>query len=89
MSASAGSTAEKRDYNEHAIRTAEKLTAARKAAAKRAWKSSPPPAREDLFHDGNRSGLGVALEYEAMGNQPVSDDLQSRADAFGLSLIHI
>ena len=89
MSASAGSTAEKRDYNEHAIRTAEKLTAARKAAAKRAWESSPPPAREDLFHDGNRSGLGVALEYEAMGNQPVSDDLQSRADAFGYRFEHL
>ena len=89
MSASAGSTAEKRDYNEHAIRTAKKLTAARKAAAKRAWQSSPPPAREDLFHDGNRSGLGVALEYEAMGNQPVSDDLQSRADAFCYRFEHL
>ena len=55
MSASAGSTAEKRDYNEHAIRTAEKLTAARKAAAKRAWESSP-----------NMSGRGLTVRCVAL-----------------------
>ena len=37
----------------------------------------------------NLAGLGVALEYERMGNRPVSEDPQARADGFGFRFEHL
>lgn len=45
--------------------------------------------REALFPDSNRVGLGVALEYEAMGNRAVSASLQTRADSLGVRFEHL
>jgi taurine dioxygenase len=44
---------------------------------------------EDLFPLHNRSGLGVNREYERMGNKPVSDELQARANIFGVEFEHL
>lgn len=44
--------------------------------------------REALFGPSNRAGLGVALEYERMGNRPVSASLEARVHAEGLQLEH-
>ncbi len=46
-------------------------------------------SRDDVFPAHDRTGLGVALEYERMGNRPVSADLEARADALGLRFEHI
>ena len=42
-----------------------------------------------LFPSRNRAGVGVALEYERMGNQPVSDALLERAEQLGVTFEHI
>jgi len=72
------------DYNNIAVKYAEKLHQAR-------VQNAPAGDRtlEQLFPPYNRSGLGVALEYERMGNQPVSTNLQKRADSLGLVLEHL
>jgi taurine dioxygenase len=44
---------------------------------------------EKLFPPHNRAGLGVALEYERMGNRPVSAELQARAEGFGVEFEHL
>jgi taurine dioxygenase len=46
-------------------------------------------SREDLFPDVNRVGLGVAVEWESMGEQFVSDALLTRARNLGIELEHI
>ena len=74
-------------YNEAAVRTAAELHEARLALRKPlAGKDIP---REKVFPAYNRVGLGVALEYERMGNRPVSEELQARADAHGFELEHL
>ena len=76
-----------RHYNEVAVRTANALQDAREPFRKKiAGKQIP---RERLYPSFDRSGLGVALEYERMGNRPVSEDLQARADASGYRLEHL
>lgn len=77
---------ESQQFNEAAMRTATSLQEMRAAAPK---KHVEPRPRERLFGDHNRVGLGVALEYEQMGEQPVSDELQARADAFGFRFEHL
>ena len=74
-------------YNNVAIRTADKLHQARikRSAAAR----SQEPAVEQLFAPFNRAGLGVALEYDRMGNVPVSAELSARARAHGVELEHL
>lgn len=71
------------NYNENAIAIAKAIASNYKAGP-----SSKRP-REELFPDFNRSGLGVALEYEQMGNQPVSDQLAEQVDELGLTLEHL
>lgn len=44
---------------------------------------------EEVFPAFNPTGLGVALEYERMGNQPVSDDLLDQANSLGAGFEHL
>ena len=74
-------------YNLVAKKFAERLVEFR-AAAKQASSGVEKPA-EALFPAFDRTGLGVAREFERMGNKPVSDELQSRADALGIEFEHI
>jgi taurine dioxygenase len=74
-------------YNQAAVEVAQRLVSAR--AERR--DSTPVSDRTvaDRFPAFNRAGLGVALEYERMGNQPVSDGLLEQAEAHGVALEHI
>jgi taurine dioxygenase len=74
-------------YNAVAVQTAEALQEARQVVRERLGGRDIP--REKLFAPFERAGLGVALEYERMGNRPVSVGLQTRADAFGFELEHL
>lgn len=76
-----------RHYNDVAIRTAEALQAARQPLRDRVAGKVIP--REKLFPDTNRAGLAVAIEYERMGDRPVSEALQARAEALGCSFEHL
>ncbi len=64
---------EHQHYNEVAVRTAEALQVARRAFQEQLGGGDVP--REKLFSAFDRAGLGVALEYERMGNRPVSKEL--------------
>ncbi len=44
---------------------------------------------DEVFPSANRAGLGVALEYERMGNQAVSDALLEKARRFGADFEHL
>ena len=46
-------------------------------------------SREDLFPAFDPTGLGVTLECEKMGNQPVSDELAQRASSLGIEFEHL
>ncbi len=81
------STTEQANYNSVAVKTATRLHQARLAIRKRFEATERP--MEKLFPPHNRAGLGVALEYERMGNRPVSAELQSRAEEFGFELEHL
>ena len=76
-------SAEKAHYNEIAIKTCREVSAARTAMAKQ--------RNQKALRMEDRSGVGwgVALEYERMGNRPVSEGLQARADEFGFELEHL
>ena len=80
------STFDQKHYNQIAIQTAERISAVR---------DNKPPASpkkrdiENLFPSFNRTGLGVALEYQNMGNQPVTDALQEKANALGATFEHL
>ena len=78
---------EKDRYNEVAMSTAVALEEAR-GGLRETLRTTEIP-RERLFPDFNRAGLGVALEYERMGDGPVSEELRSRADAFGFEFEHL
>lgn len=43
----------------------------------------------EVFSPINRAGLGVALEYERMGNQPISDELSVLAERHGAEFEHL
>lgn len=80
------------DYNRAAIGIAERLHAIRVARREgQADNAEPitPLTREQLFPDRNRAGLAVALEYERMGNRPVSASLQQRAEVLGIEFEHL
>jgi taurine dioxygenase len=79
--------AEKAQYNSVAQKYAEKLVEFRSASQKKGGDSEKPI--ESLFPSFNRIGLGVNYEYARMGNQPVSDRQQARADDFGVVFEHI
>lgn len=74
-------------FNEIAVRTATALQQARSQSVAKVAAADPP--REKLFGPHNRVGLGVALEYERMGEQPVSDELQARAKQLGVRFEHL
>jgi taurine dioxygenase len=74
-------------YNEVAVRTAEALQEARGETVDKFGGVEIP--REKLFPSFERAGLGVALEYERMGNRPVSEDLQKRTDEFRFEFEHL
>jgi taurine dioxygenase len=77
-------TEEQDRYNQVAIKYADKIQQARSAS-----KPTSQPAVDDLFPSFNRVGLGAFREYERMGNQPVTDGLQARADQQGVKLEHL
>ena len=74
-------------YNQAAIQVAGRLGAARAERQKGARDGGRSIA--DRFPPFNRAGLGVALEYERMGNQPVTGELLERTGSQGLSLEHL
>jgi alpha-ketoglutarate-dependent taurine dioxygenase len=80
-------TQENASYNQRAIATAHKLADANATYATPT--KSKKPDRNSLFPQHNLSGLGVALEYEAMGNRPVSDQLAAQAEQLGVEFEHI
>jgi taurine dioxygenase len=82
-----GSTPEQAHYNDVAVKTAVQLNQARLELRKQHETSQLPP--EKLFPPHNRAGLGVALEYERMGDRPVSTELQARAERFGCRFEHL
>ena len=74
-------------YNAVATKVAAQLHAARlKIRQQNAEEERPIEKR---FPPRSRVGLGVALEYERMGNQPVSNELASRAADLGVELEHL
>ena len=75
------------DYNRVAIRVAERLVSAR--AARRADAAAAERPIAGRFPSFNRAGLGVALEYERMGNQPVSDLLLKQAETHDVAFEHL
>ncbi len=77
-----------RPYNRVAIETAAAIHEHRLAAVAER-RAQGPPSMDRLFPDRNRVPLGVALEYQRMGEQPVSEALQARADALGFELEHV
>jgi taurine dioxygenase len=74
-------------YNEVAIKVAEELHAARTAIGQQTDASAR--SLDQRFGATNRAGLGVALEYERMGNAPVSEQLLASADAAGVEFEHL
>jgi taurine dioxygenase len=80
-------TPENDTYNAVAIQTAEKLQQAR-LTIRKPYEAGEIP-REELFPPHNRVGLGVALEYERMGERPVSAELQGRARDYGFEFEHL
>ena len=74
-------------YNELVIETAQQLHKARIAKHKQTL--SRERDIQDIFPDYNRVGLGVALEYEAMGNRQVSKALENRASELGARFEHL
>jgi taurine dioxygenase len=85
--AEAISSEQQEQYNSTAARLAERMHLAR--TEMREQQSAVDRSVEQLFPAQNRAGLGVALEYERMGNTPVSAELQARAEAFGIEFEHL
>jgi len=80
------------DFNAAAIQTAESLTARRlekEIEAHRGSASGAGQTPNDRFPEHNRLPYGVYLEWQAMGEQPVSDVLAKAARSEGLSFEHI
>ena len=68
-------------YNQVAVKYAEKV---HQEKLENQHDSLEQASVEKLFPAHNRSGLGVYLEYERMGNTPVTDELQDRANELGV-----
>ncbi len=85
--AEGGGDAAQHEYNRAAIHCAHRITQFRRLAAE--WRSAAEPAPEKLFPAFDRTGLGVALEYERMGNQPLPDALEEQARRLGVSFEHV
>ena len=76
---------EQNDYNSVAVQVAAALTEARTSAAAVA-QNRPIEKRFPPFH---RPGLGVAREYDRMGNRPVTEELEHRANDLGIRFEHL
>ncbi|MDH3644500.1 MAG: TauD/TfdA family dioxygenase [Gammaproteobacteria bacterium] len=74
-------------YNAVAVKYAEQIHQARMALGKQL--NIGKLQLEQLIPPGNRAAAGVALEYERMGNVPVSAELLARADAAGIEFEHL
>ena len=83
----ANSPEEQAAYNDSAVAIAEQLTEARRALMMP--KMTEAATIEERFGPLERAGMGVALEYERMGNQPVTDGLNERADRYGFAFEHL
>lgn len=75
------------EYNDTAIDLAEKIHATNSANQKK--RAARARSIEQVFPSFNRAGLGVALEYERMGKQPVSDALLASAAKLGARFEHL
>ncbi|MDG2049909.1 MAG: TauD/TfdA family dioxygenase [Myxococcota bacterium] len=75
------------EYNRIAMDTAQKFHAIRKAGVEKNRGAERP--REKLFPAFDRAGLGIVLEYERMGNRPVSEALERAFETLGYSLEHL
>ena len=71
-------------YNHQAIRIATRVS-----DYHRQRKAENTRSREDLFPTFHPTGLGVALEYKKMGNQPVSNKLAQRASSLRIEFEHL
>ncbi len=82
-----------RPYNRVAIETAAAIHEHRLVALEQRRRAfddeKASPSLDKLFPAFNRVPLGVALEYDRMDNQPVSDELADQAVAFGFELEHL
>ncbi|MEM8767078.1 MAG: TauD/TfdA family dioxygenase [Pseudomonadota bacterium] len=85
--AEARSEADHAIYNRHATALADRITSARAELRDKADAANRSP--EQLFRPFNRTGIGVAREYERMGNQPVSDALATQAEGYGIEFEHL
>ena len=74
-------------YNRVAKKYSEKLVQYRAGVREKSGATARPV--ESLFPDFNKVGLGVHLEYSRMGNQPVTDELQGRAEALNIDFEHL
>ena len=74
-------------YNRVAKKYSEKLVQHRAGVRKKSGGTARTV--ESLFPDFNKVGLGVHLEYSRMGNQPVTDQLQARAEALNIDFEHL
>jgi len=74
-------------YNSIAMKYAARMQALKDQRAK--LQSTVEPTLESLIAPFNRSALGVHLEYERMGNQPVSDELQYQAEQLDIEFEHL
>lgn len=74
-------------YNEAAIAHAAALF------ERRMYDYAPPtgdaPSLEQMLPSFDRTALGVAREYEAMGGRPVTVELEGRAAAYGVTFEHL
>ena len=73
------------DFNRTAIEISERVAVHREST----HPGQIARSREDLFPAYNRAGLGIALEWERMGEQPVSDELAQQAVTLGAEFEHI
>ncbi len=84
---SEASTKMQEQYNQVAKKYSEKLVQFRANIRQKSGASVRPV--ESLFPDFNKVGLGVHLEFARMGNQPVTDELQRRAEALNVNFEHL
>ena len=85
--AQATSAQDHQEYNRVAADFSERLHQVR--SAMRRQYHAAERSREAVFPAANRPGLGVAREYERMGNRPVSAALQQQADDYGVEFEHL
>ena len=80
-------TETKAHYNTVAIDIADKLHAVRRTV--HAEQKTKPHSMDALFPAVNRIPVGVAREYETMGNRPVSEALQAKATQHKVQFEHL